>query len=725
MESVKNDKKVNINIMMYLYLMYISYIIANDYLTYICRNKYSNITYVISGIVLIALIFFLRKKINIIKLDFGKIDSIFIMIFIVIFILRIAIPDNAFDTLNYHLMLQENPFDNYINYHFFPSKNINTFSYPLGDRMFFIFRKLLGYRLGLALNLGVIILTYNIAKEISGIILKSVIKININLKVISIISFLSVYSEKIYEIMCVYYIDILYIPLFLELLKIILLTRKDEYNKKNNIYIGVLAGIIVSLKITNILFIMPMYIVYCFRNFKSIKLKDYICLVIIPIIPIFIYTLNILIQTGSPVFPYYNKFFKSQYFDNINWIDSRFGPKNILETIFWPIIVFFKPARTTELSIYNGRISLAFVVSMVYIIYCLIKYRCSWIRLKENGKLKLVIMFVILTCIWSKFMIGYIRYALALEVVSFIIVNITIICLLSKLERRNVNFLIGVIILVCMSTNILIASKVIFVTNTEEAWRQPFYKNFNEYKSNMKYIFKDQSSGIGKNQLDYIKCWGIVDYNAGYARLLKNDIPIISLNASASNELTRKELDADINLYNDEMYTIAENDKIDEVFNELNNIGFVAYGDMIRIKPNFISNDKALYLIKIRKNDLGTTKNECITINNDKREYSVSLDKFENKNLKFSCVGGINPISQNWGSDGFNLDFYVDSNNLRQKIYTKKIKSNSNLEEISFNINLSQYGADAKLIITFSNDKDKNDNADWAAIINPNISSED
>lgn len=722
MEHNRNNKKVEINILMYLYVIYIISIIVNDYIIYTCGSKHKIITYGISIIIVASILFFIRNKINVTKVEFQTIDVVFIIIFVGLFILRVAIPENAFDTVNYHLILQENPFSSYINNNFFPGRNINTFSYPLGDRMFFPFRKLLGYRLGLILNLGVIILIYYKVKEILTVIMKVVLKNNTYSKIIPIISFLSIYSEKIYEIVCIYYIDILYIPLFFELIKIILLNKREEYNKYNNIYIGILSGIIVSLKITNILFIVPMYIIYLFINFKKIQLRDYVCLICIPILPIFIYTLNIFIQTGSPVFPYYNKIFKSKYFSEVNWVDIRFGPKNIAETILWPIIIYFKPNRTDDLAIYSGRLSLAFIISIVYIIYCLIKCKFSWSRLKENFKFNIIIVFIMLNYIWTKFMVGYIRYALVLEVTSVLVISITIVCLLNKSEKKNVNSWIAYILLIFMSINILMITKETFMSNKEWAWRYPFYNNLALHKDNMKYLFKDRTSGIDKSQLDAIQCWGIVDYNSGYARLVKSDIPIISLNASVSNDLTRKKLDDDIKRYNNAMYTIVENDKINKVFDELNKQGFAVCDNIIKIKPYFISSDKALYLIKIRKNGLVETKNEYITINNDKKEYAMDLSKFSNKNIKFSCIGGISPIIQGNGSDGFNLDFYIISNESRQKIYTKKVYTDSNLDQIKFDIDLNKYGSQSKLVITFSNDQGQNGNADWAAIVNPIIS---
>ena len=74
-------------------------------------------------------------------LSFPYIIGYVVMVLILgIYAIKFAIPDKAFDTLNYHLYVQENAFSDNVMYNFFPARWINTFSFPLGDRMHYFFR---------------------------------------------------------------------------------------------------------------------------------------------------------------------------------------------------------------------------------------------------------------------------------------------------------------------------------------------------------------------------------------------------------------------------------------------------------------------------------------------------------------------------------------------------------------------------------------------------------
>ena len=96
-------------------------------------------------IIVITLCFILRRKVSV-KMDkFNKIDIIFYIFLFFILFLRVAIPDSSFDTLNYHIYLQEKLFDDNVSYNFFPGRWINTFSLPLGDRLHFFFRMIIDW----------------------------------------------------------------------------------------------------------------------------------------------------------------------------------------------------------------------------------------------------------------------------------------------------------------------------------------------------------------------------------------------------------------------------------------------------------------------------------------------------------------------------------------------------------------------------------------------------
>ena len=151
---------LKINYFSLLFLFYLLFIIINDYFCFIFKVNVNVLFYVISFSLCSLLYIFLRKKINIVKPNFDRFDFFFLIIILLVFFARLPIPDSSFDTLNYHLYLQERAFSNNVSFNFFPARWINTFSLPLSDRLHYFFRYLLGYRLGIICNLFIMIVIY-------------------------------------------------------------------------------------------------------------------------------------------------------------------------------------------------------------------------------------------------------------------------------------------------------------------------------------------------------------------------------------------------------------------------------------------------------------------------------------------------------------------------------------------------------------------------------------
>lgn len=212
-----------------------------------------------------------------------------ILFILVIYFVKFAIPDKGFDTLNYHLYLQISPFADNIYYNFFPARWINTFSYPLADRIHYFFRFILGYRLGNIANIYILITIYYQAKQF----LKKYIHVK-NKIIIPVTTFSVICTEQILMNLVSYYVDLMAIPLILEIILIIL---NKDINKFNNYFILFMSGIIISLKISNILILIPLGILYIIIAKKTFNWKTFVIGIPILLFPIFIYALNNYLQT--------------------------------------------------------------------------------------------------------------------------------------------------------------------------------------------------------------------------------------------------------------------------------------------------------------------------------------------------------------------------------------------------------------------------------------------
>ena len=137
-----------INLCFFALLILFTQVIICDNLIYFFKASYliGNIIALIVNIGIFAIL--IRKKKIKIETNFNKFDLIFIAILLVITGLTIIYPDTFWDSYSYHIYLQQNPFADKINSDFFPGRTLTSFVYPIADRIFYMFRTVLGFRLG-------------------------------------------------------------------------------------------------------------------------------------------------------------------------------------------------------------------------------------------------------------------------------------------------------------------------------------------------------------------------------------------------------------------------------------------------------------------------------------------------------------------------------------------------------------------------------------------------
>lgn len=322
--------KLNVHFFITFFVACIAF--SNDILIYLFNIEYLNSLLLCSILnVLVFSIILYKKQIKITS-DFDKFDILFwILAITVIFINGIFTPDKYYDTSSYHIYLQETPFIDKINFDFFPGRIFCICLFPLGDRMHYIFRYFLGYRLGTIFSYYLMIVLYYQTK----IILKNYTN---NSKLCSFFSnlifFINILSSRIGN----YYVDNLVLVFTIQIFLILKVEKKYD---KNIVYLlCLLSGISIGIKITSVFFIIAIFIFFIIMSYKKIDYKkiNIVCCVILGIIPWIIYIVDNYKQTGSILFPYYNSIFKSEYFGLYNWVDPRFGIGNIFDKILWPIV---------------------------------------------------------------------------------------------------------------------------------------------------------------------------------------------------------------------------------------------------------------------------------------------------------------------------------------------------------------------------------------------------
>lgn len=687
--------KIKVNTLLYILINIMLLVLGTDYITYFSNLDYI-ICLVISLMIMTPLNLLILKKIEL-KLNFAKEDIIFFGFLLLIMIMTIPFPDRSFDTMNYHLYLQEKPFGEKIFFDFFAGKNLNSFSYAFPDRLFYLFRYFLGYRLGVIFNYLIVTIIFYQVKELLN-------KINIGISKITLVTFstIVVTTLSIIDIVDSYYVDLVSVVILLQIVMFVFDGKK--LNKKDNntlmyMFIGLLFGLAFSVKISNALLLIPLFIAYIIMHkniFTSLKVKDIILTVLMFLLPFFVYLVYTYIETGNPVFPFYNTIFKSEYFGNWNWLDLRFGPKGIIETILWPFIIMISPARTADIAIAEPLWCYGYMVSTGYIIY----YLYNIIRHKKFDKNRLIyfIFVILLYLFWSKFQLGYTRYGLIVLILGGISF-----CTFLYDSFKNKKTILITIGLVLMTYNIAYSS-------SNYLYRDQFwiYNNIanNEkanYIYNLENLFADGKQNV---ELDKDAVIGVFYYNAGLAQMINNsNLPIINFTSGIDNELTQNIFDQSIE--SKKIYTLVDALDFQNFINELNNLNYKIVSIKDVITSDIIGRENSfVYIFEVEKAEDGY-QNKFLAFS---KEYTIDTSNLS----KISFWIGLTKDGNKAYNIPFNFKIYEESSKGRTELNMMKVSFAGSLEKISIELEKSS----KHVIIEVTDDNGNLLDGAWLMLLN-------
>ena len=588
-------KKINLSF--FILLVFFIQVILADTIIYFCKAPYiiANIIAIILNIAFI--VFTIKEKYIKIKSNFSKWDIIFMIILFVIIITTIIFPDTFWDSYSYHIYMQENPFSDNINENYFPGRTLTSFVFATADRIFYIFRGLLGFRLGTLPGYLLLIVMFYESKKI----LKLLLEEKVEEKYISILSILPLLTFIILQQIGTYYIDNFSVVVILEFVYILLSeTEGIIKNKISLYYLAFISGLAICMKITNLVYIALPLVYILIKNIKDIKkLKwyDYILLVLTAILPILPYLINVIIQTGSPVFPYYNTIFKSEYFGQTNWLDNRYGPKNIIQFCLWPIYIIKHPEKAYEFGRTDIAFAIGYIIAMIYIIYAVFKK----IIKKENISNKLFlynITLIYLYLVWAKFVIGYTRYAGAILVLSSILIIYTLIKLIQK-QKMILTIIISTIL--CYAA--LLGCYQYLYYGSAYNYSLVIQGNLGinkKIKEDISVIFKDRSSI--KYDIDGI--WGVIYDDSAVPLFLNVDDRLVHLEYGFKTGETQKAQDIYWdNVLNNDIYVpiyTLKNGKIEYLDRFKFEITEIA--DILE-DVNFLDGEDIIYIVKVKYNE--------------------------------------------------------------------------------------------------------------------------
>lgn len=284
--------------------------------------------------------------------------------------LRASRVDIGYDVLNYHLMHGERglwgpifpPGDFYP--FFFPYLN------PAADLVTAMFRAVLGYRGGTV----VCALALVWSAEVLWRLLTPHVRSE---KARALAVLLAVASEGMLWEVSGYMVDLLSLPVLLEATRMATeAPRRERPLHLRTAVLGLLLGAAVALKLTNLVFAVPIGLVALVRWFVPREgrpglwaalgaLAAGLFAAALPVAP---HALLLVAKTGNPVFPYFNALFKSPFFPEFDMKDLRWGPTSRWQALVWPVLTALHPERLSEFGVTSGRLALGWLAALVSLV---------------------------------------------------------------------------------------------------------------------------------------------------------------------------------------------------------------------------------------------------------------------------------------------------------------------------------------------------------------------
>ena len=438
--------------------------------------------------------------------------------------LRFPFPDSSFDVWGLRLFHGERALEGHLYWpgEFFPTAA--PFN-PTPDMVTAIFRHALGYRLGTVVNLLVLLWTSTFVDKL----LRPYVT---GEKLRAFCVLLVVFAEQLLFEINNYMPDLLAMPLLLEATRLTLDARQNEFRTELVSRVALLLGMAVGLKLSNGAVAAPIVIVWVWRAIRSKPLNakplalSAVASVVLFFAPFFSFMIWVYRATGSPIYPLYNKVFQSPLYPPFNGWDNRWGGYGLWEILTWPIVMFLEPVRTSELPVYSGRLSLAFIVSF----FCVLFFR----RLDHRTRL-ITFILVTGTLLWSLTM-GYIRYGLYLELLSGILLIAVASILLRKNPGLNWRTVLASTIGVLMIAQMVTAG--VYLMRTEWSLRPTVFTEFQAYKRESKLLFRDRSIrtllGLDDlSSLNAVDVWIVSGIKmAGLLPFLNKQAPCVSVRSA-------------------------------------------------------------------------------------------------------------------------------------------------------------------------------------------------
>jgi hypothetical protein len=461
------------------------------------------------------------------------------------YLLRLPFPDVSYDVLNYRLLHAERSLRGtlFAPGDFFPTPAPYN---PAPDTVTGLFRLALGYRLGTVVNLLALVWAARVVEKllrpfVSGAWARA-----------ACVALVVLAEHLLFEVNN-YMVDLLALPLLLEATHLALRAGEAETRGSRRavfVHAALLLGLSAALKLTNVAAILPVVLLCAYKALagpRRLKLKELpttvaLCLAAFaaPLVPFTVYLWRL---TGNPLFPLANGFFKSPYWPTGGGWDARWGPQTFWETLVWPVLAFFEPARHSELNVYSGRVTLGFVAAL-----------CGLALARRDSRVRTLCLVLLVGCVaWGAGGMGYSRYGLYLELLSGVLVVAVAASLLKAVQsdsapaasdaprapwgfRRGFSLRVEASAFLILALCTQAAFACVYAARSEWSMRPTALSSWGAYRYETRYIFRDRRlrdfmTEETRALIDGVGVWvESGNKSNGFEALLRPDVPIVNVN---------------------------------------------------------------------------------------------------------------------------------------------------------------------------------------------------
>ena len=506
---------------------------------------------------------------------------------------RALYPDQNFDTLHFELYLQDYDLsDNKVN---FAAAAIRTYYFPLPERIFGWCRHLLGYRLGTLIDtfliVAIIASAYDFLKRFFATWSPG---IKTPVVLTGLLALFAVWADNALFNIGSYKPDLIGVPILMELMHIVFFDKRERKTSGHLAFFG-LVSLVIAYKLTYLPYAALLAVVYFFRYAPRYRPQEWIGYPLLVLVVPSIYLVYNYMETGSPIFPFYNKLFHSSLYPNANFKDLAYGPLNLRETFFFPIVTWLDPGRCNPWHLFSYRLLAGYIIAPLTMVWCVLKRKTDPIA-RPLFFLALTAFVFDFSCIVTT---GYYRYGIIVEVLYGLVLGV----LFLRFRKKWV----GILILVVILLQSYDTWRNIFVEQKNLSWYEyaALEKDDAGKARNRALLFKDYDR-VRDPDTVLSRVNAFVDVGPcpqdGLARLLNKHVPIYDLldYSRTPDIMARFERDSVRGpSLNRNFETVTNGYNLNVTFAQLSAQGYLVT-EVHQVYPSFARAEEPVFLLRIR-----------------------------------------------------------------------------------------------------------------------------